>query len=181
MEKIIIYHLTLGEYRSYEFGELYSGIDRFVGTVIHERHHVYQISEADKLVPTGTADTPWRYGWSFNKPLHNHYAVGTDGKPGRKDEDDDMDGEIDNHLVTGPGELGRGGSTLGKPNDDYLGTVGDPDWPAVWQVPAGGPVPVALERDAIYKTNDENQEHQNARNDWGNPGKNHQTIDHWND
>ncbi len=46
-------------------GRLFSGIDRFIATVIHEETHVDQIQRVDPLVPSSGNDS-FRYGWSWN-------------------------------------------------------------------------------------------------------------------
>ena len=175
--------------RHYDAGESFSGIDFFGSTILHEGRHVWQITQCDALVPTGIAGTPWAHGWSFNQGLqHNHWTKGPDGQPGEPGVDDDGDGQVDNLLPAPPWELGQFNSaTLSSNRDQYLGhpnmvmgRLGD--WPAVLAYPNPKTHPhYEVESDAINYTDANYDEHRNARKDWGNPGKNHQTIDKWND
>ncbi|MCX6849229.1 MAG: hypothetical protein NTY98_09945 [Verrucomicrobia bacterium] len=179
-QEIIVYDSVVGKFGSYEVGKVFSGIDRFFGTVIHEERHVDQIARADALlVQNGVAGTPWRFGWSFYRPDHNHWAVGTDTKPGKAGDDDDGDTIIDNYITFGSGELGKGPDG----SDTRLFSLLDPDWPDAWPLPQhGGMWPTSLlECDAIQYSDSHYNENQMARSDWGNPGKNHQTLDKWND
>ncbi len=179
-QKIIVYDSVVGKFGSYTVGKVFSGIDRFFGTVIHEERHVDQIARADALlVQNGVAGTPWRFGWSFYKPDHNHWSVGPDTKPGKAGDDDDGDTIIDNYITFGSGELGKG--PVGS--DIFLGSQLDPDWPVAWPLPQhGGMWPASLlECDAIQYSDSHYDENQMARSDWGNPGKNHQTLNKWND
>lgn len=119
-------HPTQG--RSYGVGEFFSGIDRFIGTVIHEEKHVDQIARADPLVPTNGSDS-FRYGWSWNSLIygepHNHWTKGPDGQWGQAGVDDDGDGIIDNAKTTPPFEPGNGDDvSLEHPNFS--------DWPNSW-------------------------------------------------
>ena len=175
--KITIYEPVAGKFRPYGVGEELSGIDSFAGTVVHEAKHVDQIARADALVATGTAGTPWRYGWSFNQgAAHNHWTTGADGKPGVTGVDDDGDGNIDNLVVGGAGELGHGDDV-----DLTHPTTTSRNWAAVWPPPVPLIFHLELEAEAINAANAAINEHQFARSDWGSPGKNHQTIDDYND
>jgi hypothetical protein len=157
-----------------------TGIDLFANTVLHEARHVRQVRDADAVVGV-RAGTCWRYGWSWNTANHNHWSVGPDGQPGVAGVDDDADGTVDNQIVTGPGEMGAG-------DDVYLGSAGafGRDWPSAWgAIPAGaGPGGAfigghPIEQQAFQA--ETSREHAYARSDWGAPGKNHRTVNRWND
>jgi hypothetical protein len=176
-DRMIIYDGVTGKFRAYGVGEEFSGIDQFFGTVIHEAKHVDQVSRADTLVPTGTSGSPWQHGWSFNQGLaHNHWTKGSDGKPGVAGVDDDGDGTVDNLIATGSGELGRG--------DDIDLThpfTTSRNWPASWPPPTPLIYPLELEAEAINASDAAHDEHKRARHDWGSPGKNHKTVDRYDD
>lgn len=151
-----------------------TGIDTFEDTVVHENHHTIQIANADTALGI-TPGTPWRFGWSWNRGANNnHWRVGPDGKPGVSGVDDDGNGTVDDLIVTGRGELGRG-------DDIQLSDTGDPilNWPIAfgalpplcWPGPAGG---VAVERPA-YEAEPDN-EGGRAGQDWADPGKQHRTA-----
>jgi hypothetical protein len=150
-----------------------TGIDVFIDTVLHEKKHVVQIDLADTLV-TMTAGTPWQHGWSWNQPDHNHWSVGSDGLPGIGNVDDDGDSMVDNLTPSGAGELGFGDD--GRLDDgtadrwpSSLGAKPPPPW-------AGGS---AIEDQAYnVEPDDENAQ---AALDWGNPGKQHKTLNKYND
>jgi hypothetical protein len=148
-----------------------TGIDTFEDTVRHENHHTVQIANADAVVGI-VANTAWRFGWSWDISVpHNHWTVGPDGQPGVAGVDDDGDGTVDNHVLTGSGELGSG-------DDVNLTDTGDPvlAWPKAF-----GPLPplcwaggFAIE-DAAYDQEPDNEDSR-ANVDWANPGKQHRTI-----
>lgn len=175
---ITIYTGVLGKFKGYEVGEEFSGIDRFIGSVLHEAKHVDQIARADNLIPTGQAQSPWRNGWSFNfTGGHNHWTKGADGKPGVAGVDDDGDGTIDNLIDSGPGELGSGDDVnLTHPSAESK------NWPSSWPIPSPLIYPKSeIESEAINYSDQQHDEHKRARDDWGNPGKNHKTINNWDD
>lgn len=175
--QITLYQKLCGKFRSYGVGEEFSGVDRFIGTVIHEAKHVDQIARADQLVSTGQAGTPWRNGWSFNQGAnHNHWTVGPDAKPGVKATDDDGDGTIDNLIASGPGEFGRGDDV-----DLTHPTTTSRNWPSSWAIPVPLKVPSEIESEAINESDNNHDENKRARDDWGNPGKNHKTLEKWDD
>lgn len=148
-----------------------TGIDTFEDTYLHERHHTNQISRADAVVGIIPL-SPWRFGWSWNEDAHNHWGRGPDGQPGAAGVDDDGDGATDNLLTTGPGELGNG--------DDVLLDRGH-DWPQAFGLlpplpwAGGGPI-----EDEAYNREPDN-ENQRAALDWGNPGKQHRTLNRYDD
>ncbi len=165
-----------GKFKSYGVGEEYSGIDRYVATVVHEEKHIEQIALADTEV-TATAGTPWRYGWSFNQGgNHNHWTVGPDTEPGDMGVDDDADTTIDNHITGGPGELGSGDDV-----DLTHPTTTSRNWPNSWPPPAAKIYASEIEDAAIKHSDAAVDEHDNAGSDWGDPGKQHKTINKWDD
>jgi len=167
----------------YNVGELFTGIDWTIGIMIHENRHVWQIAQADTLV-SGGANTPWRFGWAWNQntsggsPNHNHWTVGADGEPGVAGVDDDGDGTVDNLINTGRGELGHGDDVnLTHSSDTFYQT-----WPHNLTPPSPLSLPPSyMESDAINYTNSQLNDNDNAPNDWADPGKNHQTVNQWND
>ncbi|MCS7304478.1 MAG: hypothetical protein NZ602_05150 [Thermoguttaceae bacterium] len=67
----------------------YSGIDMFMALVIHEGIHVDQIRRADEIVSYTQIKeqfkkATFRFGWSFNQKIHNHWAPGPDKEWGKK-------------------------------------------------------------------------------------------------
>jgi hypothetical protein len=173
---ITLYKAVCGKFKGYGVGEEFSGIDRFFGSMLHEAKHVDQIARADQLVATGQAG-PSRNGWSFNQGAnHNHWTTGGDGKPGVSGIDDDGDGTIDNLVATGPGELGHGDDV-----DLTHLTTTSRNWPSSWAIPSPLKVPSEIESEAINYSDQQHDENKRARDDWGNPGKNHKTIDKWDD
>jgi len=172
-QRIILYDLVTDKFKAYGVGEEFSGIDQYVGTVIHEAEHVAQVARADQLVPTGQAGSPWQFGWSFNQGgAHNHWTLGPDGQPGVAGVDDDGDGTVDNVIPGGPGELGSGDDV-----DLTHPTTTSRNWAAAWPPPVPLIYFLELEAEAINASDAANNEHDHARSDWGHPGKNHQTVD----
>jgi hypothetical protein len=175
--------------QSYGVGEFVSGIDWFGNTLVHEGRHVWQIAQYDALVPTGTANTPWEHGWAINQGAnHNHWTKGADGQPGEAAVDDDGDGQVDNLFAAGPGELGKFNPATPAANRDqnlthpHLANPANTNWPSALPKPNPMKNPQSeAESDAINHADANYDEHRNARKDWGNPGKNHQTQDKWND
>jgi hypothetical protein len=150
-----------------------SGIDVFVDTVLHEKKHVEQIDLADTLV-TMTAGTPWQNGWSWNQPDHNHWTVGADGLAGVGTVDDDGDTVVDNLIPTGSGELGAGDDVR---LDDGTVHLWPPSLGAKPAPPRAGGSPV---EDQAYNVEPDDEDAQAAL-DWGKPGKQHKTINKYND
>ena len=150
-----------------------SGIDTFSDTCLHEGFHSLQVSRADMVVGI-IPSTVWRFGWSWGANNHNHWSVGIDGKLGVAGRDDDGNGNVDDMLITSPGELGHG-------DDELLDRGLGQDWPTVF-----GPLPPqpwaggnAIE-DAAYNIEHDN-ENEHALLDWGSPGKQHKTINKYDD
>ena len=149
-----------------------TGIDTFEDTYLHEHYHTVQIDQADNVVGI-VPNTPWRYGWSWNQSSsHNHWSKGADGQPGVAGTDDDTNGTTDDLIVSGPGELGNG--------DDVLLDSGY-SWPQAFGIlpptpwAGGGPI-----EDQAYNQEPDN-ENARASVDWGNPGKQHQTLNKYDD
>ncbi len=171
-----------GAFRSYGVGEFVSGIDLFASTIIHEQKHIDQITRADALLPTDGNDT-FRYGWSWNVQIHNHWSKGPDDQWGTSNIDDDGDGTIDNaipepiHLPAIPFEPGQGDDIN---LSDSLWTNKPASWNWINTTPYNS-LRSPIEREAVQASDRAMNEHDNARYDWGKPGKNHQTLNKWDD
>jgi len=163
--------------RSYTVGKYRSGIDNFIATVVHEQRHRFQLSEFDAMLATSGTDS-FRYGWSINHEVHNHWTFGPDGKWGEAGEDDDYNGVTDDAVPEPnddwpPWELGYG-------DDIDLSHPNCRDWPATWTWPAEQYNSLhPIEGDAVQATDAAVNEHQYAPWDWGYPGKNHRTLNKW--
>ena len=169
--EIVMYDNVVSSGRSYGVGILLSGVDNFIGTVIHEAEHVDQIARADALLSSGDS---FQYGWSWNQPIHNHWSEGSDGEWGVSGVDDDNDSIIDNAKAMPRFEPGNG-------DDINLDHPSYPQWPNAWPLPSPNSGPHPIESEAINATDNNYSEHKNARNDWADSGKNHKTKDKWND
>ncbi len=154
-----------------------TGVDLFENTVLHETEHTRQIARADPVVGIHPG-TCWTNGWSWNVPNHNHWQLG----PGR------AAGAGGICTAAGPGTMGAPGTgdvLLEAPNPP-----GNPfptsDWPTAW-----GPIPPGAGPGGTYIGGDHMEqqafqqetspEHARARQDWGDPGKNHRTLNRFND
>lgn len=158
-------------------GEELSGIDMFIGTVIHEKTHIEQILKADTLVAS-SGDDCFRYGWSWGQNVHNHWEKGHDGGWGEAGVDDDGNGVVDDANAI------PWGDTFEPGHGDDLSLVSPDwdDWPAAWQLPNAMFLMVhPIECEAINATNSELDENDYAEDDWANPGKQHQTLNDWRD
>lgn len=153
---------------AYGVGQVVSGIDSFMATVFHENKHVEQIANADRLVPNIRC---WRYGYSWNKPQHNHWEPGPDGKWGNP-----PGLTTDKVAIVPPIEPGHGDDV---DIDNPLWRM----WPNVWPlpVPSWSPSKHPIEDEAIMYADSKVTEHKYAKQDWGDPGKNHQTKLRWDD
>lgn len=147
----------------------FTGIDTFHNTFLHERHHVRQIRQADAVVGIHP-NTCWQNGWSWNVPHnHNHWRLG----PGR------VPGAATGICPPGgPGTLGAAGS-----GDVQLDAAHN-HWPDAWGPPPAAPLggycqghPIEHQAYQAMRIHD----HELARYDWGDPGKNHRTRRRWND
>ena len=172
--QIFVYNYCIEKWRAYGVGENFSGIDNFTGTIFHELKHVEQIVRADVLLPTNGADS-FRYGWSWNPLPHNHWAKGPDNAWGVVGVDDDSDSIIDNSKIIPNFEAGQG--------DDV--SLQDPawlSWPSAWPYPTPSyPGLHPIENEAVNFADSQHDENKSARLDWGSPGKNHKTIDKYDD
>jgi hypothetical protein len=171
---IVIYDEAKTEGKSYQVGEYFSGIDRFISIVFHESKHVDQIARADALVPSAGNDT-FAKGWSWGSNYHNHWSTGPDGKWGVAGVDDEGDGVFDNAKELPDFEPGNG-------DDINLTHATFSDWPNAWPLPNPMSVPDnPIESEAVNYADQQCNEHDHARDDWSDVGKNHKTIDKWND
>ncbi|HZF47777.1 MAG TPA: hypothetical protein VE093_03955 [Polyangiaceae bacterium] len=152
-----------------------SGIDLFRNTVWHETEHTRQIARADPVVGTHSG-TCWANGWSWNQPNHNHWRLG----PGR------VAGTPGLCTSAGPGTMGDAGSGDTLLSAAVPGMPNYRSWPTAWgAVPAGaspdgsfiGGTPI--EQQAYQQ--ETGPEHGLARQDWGDPGKNHNTVNRFDD
>ncbi len=170
---IYIYDEVVTKTRPYGVGEELSGIDLFVGTVIHERTHVDQIIRADTLV-TSSGNDAFRHGWSWNQAYHNHWHKGLDRAWGVAGVDDDANRVVDDAAKVPPFEPGRG-------DDVCLDLTGVPQWPSIWPLPIPNNCFHPIESEAVNYTDAAINENDNVQFDWGDPGKNHATIGEWSD
>ena len=162
------------KYKSYGIGEEASGVDRYVMTVIHEEKHVAQIAAADALLPTSGANS-FRFGWSWNQATHNHWTKGPDGQWGIAGVDDDGNSTVDDAAVVPPFEPGNG-------DDVSLDNATWPWWPNTWALPGGVYATIhPIEGEAVKAADDAMNENDYAPQDWGDPGKNHKTVNKWDD
>jgi hypothetical protein len=69
----------------------------------------------------------------------------------------------------------------GNGDDENLDHPTFPEWPNVWPLPIPNNGPHPIESEAINSSDNAHDENQRAREDWGSPGKNHQTVDKWDD
>ena len=162
------------KFRSYGIGEEASGIDRYIMTVIHEERHVAQINAADALLPTAGADS-FRFGWSWNQSLHNHWTKGPDGQWGIAGVDDDGSGTVDDAAIAPPFEPGYG-DDISLDNTTWVW------WPNSWVLPTGVYASIhPIEGDAVKAADDAMNDNDYAIHDWGDPGKNHNTVNKWDD
>ena len=170
---VYIYDEVVTEGRPYSIGEELSGIDMFMGTIIHEKKHIDQIARADSLLVTHGNDT-FRYGWSWNQPLHNHWSAGNDRGWGVAGIDDDGNGLVDDATVRPPFEPGLG-DDVSLDHENYVW------WPAEWPLPVPNLCSHPIESEAVNATNNAMDEHDNATRDWADPGKQHGTLNDWED
>lgn len=154
--------------QAYGVGVEVSGIDNFINTVHHENKHVDQISRADPLVPSVAC---WQYGYSWNQGVnHNHYGPGPDRlwgpSPG-----------VAAIAVspTPPFVAGQGDDVSIDASDHWPNSFGtEPPIFSRWVHP--------IEREAIHAGDAATPaDHGFAADDWGDPGKNHNTTLKWDD
>jgi hypothetical protein len=156
-----------------------TGIDLFRNTILHESEHVQQIARADPVVGLHPG-TCWQFGWSWNQgAAHNHWQLG----PGRA-------AGAGICTPAGPGTMGAAGSGDVNLETPYPAGVVVPaissHWPTAWgplPAPAGGGGNYIgnhpIEQQAFQQ--EIGPEHGLARQDWGDPGKNHRTVDLFSD
>lgn len=163
---IYLYDPVVTADQQYGVGILLSGVDHFIGTAIHEEKHTLQIVAANALVPRTRC---WRFGYSWNQPTSNHWRSGhPEGKWGNPPID------ISRVNTRPPLQIGAGA-------DIYIDHPAWAMWPAVWPLPVVL-APHPIEQEAC-DTADQHMvaDHKYARDDWADPGKNHLTVDKWDD
>lgn len=159
--------VTLSPYTSYGVGITVSGIDSFVQRAVHENQHIQQIARADPLVPSVAC---WQYGYSWNQGNDNHWGPGPDGKYG-----------------PAPGVAAAAVSAT----PPFVAGLGDDvsidrsnHWPTAFGAPPAAPYNTIhpIEGEAVKAADAAvSADHTHAREDWGDPGKNHDTVDRWDD
>jgi hypothetical protein len=164
--RLYVHDSVVASGSAYGVGKLLSGIDCFIGTLIHEWMHTDQIRRADQLVPHVRC---WRFGYSWNRPVHNHWRSGRpDGRWGHP--------PIRTHEVNiqPPFQIGQGADQdIDHPAHDH--------WPDTWPLPASMTGLHPIEQEAVNHSDNNINENQYARQDWADPGKNHLTRDVWDD
>lgn len=168
--KLFIFDETVkaSPYKPYGVGVQVSGIDGFIATAIHENTHIRQIARADPLVP-GVAC--WQHGYSWNQGAnHNHYGPGPDGLWGP------APGVAAAAVAATPPFVAGQGDDVSIDASDH--------WPTAFgALPAVFPLTLhPIEREAVHASDAAvTADHTFARKDWGDPGKNHGTLNKWND
>ena len=112
------------------------------------------------------------------KVPHNHWGKGNDGAWGVFGVDDDSNGMIDDAAVIPLFEPGSGDDSC--KNRNYAN--GYNNWPNSWTLPADQKYQLLtpIEAEAVEATDRSMNENDHARQDWGCPGKNHSTVNVWN-
>jgi hypothetical protein len=130
--------------------------------------HIQQIARADPLVP-GVAC--WRHGYSWNQGAsHNHWAQGPDGLWGPPP------GVATAAVSTTPPFVAGQGDDVTIDSSDH--------WPIAFgaEPAAFASALHAIEREAVHASDATvAADHTFARQDWGDPGKNHGTLNKWDD
>jgi hypothetical protein len=162
--------ITSSPYQPYGCGVRVSGIDGFVATAVHENKHIQQIARANPLVP---AVACWRYGYSWNQgATHNHYGPGPDGKWGP------APGVAAAAVSATPPFVAGTGDDVPIDASDHWPTA----FGAVPATFAANPGLHPIEREAVHASDGVvTADHDFARKDWADPGKNHMTLNTWND
>jgi len=159
----------LADQRSDGSNQEVTGIDWFANAMYHEAAHVYQIAVADALLASETG-TMYANGWSWllaGGSWNNRFLLGTDGKPGVPDHDDDGGGEVDDTDV--PVELGWGWPEMPQDVDDVPLDTDDDFLPDSLDTPdVAGPEAHAGLQETI-------EEGTFRHRDWAAPGKQHRT------
>jgi hypothetical protein len=160
--------VTASPYRPYGVGVQVSGIDGFIATAVHENMHIQQINRADPLVPGVTC---WQFGYSWNQGgNHNHYGPGPDGLWGPPP------GVPAASVASAPPFVAGQGDDVTIDASDH--------WPTAFgALPAAFGAPLhPIEREAVHASDAVvAADHTFARQDWGDPGKNHGTLNKWDD
>lgn len=142
--------------------------------VIHEEKHVSQIQLADALLQSN-GDDCFRFGWSWNMGWHNHWAKGDDVQWGIAGVDDDSNGVVDDAAKKPQFEPGHG-------DDVLLSNLAWGEWPLAWPSPGGIYATIhPIEGAAVQAADEAMDENDYAPHDWGAPGKNHKTLNQWDD
>jgi hypothetical protein len=163
---MVIYNGIVNKTRAYGIGIELSGIDCFIGNAIHETKHIDQIQKADALVPHIRC---WRFGYSWNQTPSNHWRS---GRP---------DGLWGNPPIATAAVNVKPPFQIGQGADVYIDNAACPMWPAVWTLPAVVHIH-PIEQEAINHSDSSMvADNKFARDDWADPGKNHQTRDDWTD
>lgn len=170
---IYIYDEVVFKGRAYGVSEEFSGIDMFVATVKHEECHIRQIRDADALLSTFGNDA-FRFGWSWDVPVHNHWLKGVDGAWGAANVDDDGNGVVDDAAALPPFEPGHGDDVSLEDNNYY-------SWPSAWPYPNPNLYVHPIESEAVNEMDNAVNENDYAAQDWADPGKQHNTLNDWSD
>jgi hypothetical protein len=170
---ICIYDEVVFKGRAYGVSEEFSGIDMFVATVKHEECHIRQIRDADALLSTFGNDA-FRFGWSWNVPVHNHWSKGDDGAWGEAKVDDDRNRVVDDAVALPPFEPGHG-DDVSLEDNTYN------SWPSAWPYPEPNHRIHPIENEAVNEMDNAVNENDYATNDWAKPGKQHNTLNDWSD
>jgi len=150
-----------------------SGIHTFANLLKHEEKHIDQIALADSLLGNlnGQAGTVFEKGWSWppnsNQFTHNHYTLGFGDKPGEPNVNDDGDSTTDE--LTDLSEIDH------VSTDDVLL---DTDWdnvPDAWE-PTLATTFDLIEDQAYAEETISNNDDAYLKLDWGDPGKQHETL-----
>ena len=170
---IYIYDEVVFKGRAYGVSEEFSGIDMFVATVKHEECHIRQIRDADALLSTFGNDA-FRFGWSWDVPVHNHWLKCVDGAWGAANVDDDGNGVVDDAAALPPFEPGHGDDVSLEDNNYY-------SWPSAWPYPNPNLCVHPIESEAVNEMDNAVNENYYAAQDWADPGKQHNTLNDWSD
>ena len=168
---VLIYKEALHKGKPCGTGEEFSGIDMFIAVIKHEECHIQQIRKADMLLQTSGNDS-FRFGWSWDVSPHNHWSKGLDNAWGRQGYDDDFNNLMDDASPIPPFEPGNG-------DDVSLEHMLYNSWPTAWPLPTINPCQHPIESEAVNAMHDAVDEHDYAAYDWGNPGKQHNTLNDW--
>jgi hypothetical protein len=103
------------------------------------------------------------------------YSLLAVGHCSQRQVDDDGNGTVDDAAAVPPFEPGNG-------DDVSLDHATWPWWPNTWALPGGVYATIRpIEGEAVKAADDAMNENDYAPQDWGNPGKNHKTVNKWDD